>query len=258
MNVIIVFVFICFLLLICFFSVYFGQCSRYETAAGRENRQVSACGLDTAVIDTFPILLYSAVQDLKIGRGALECAVCLNEFQDDETLRLIPKCDHVFHPDCIDVWLVSHITCPVCRANLTPESGNSDKLPGEENPRSELSEAPNQVSINVVEDQISEENVNGSRTNSPARGKISGKFPKSHSTGHSLVQIGDMLERYTLRMPEDVKNQMMISCKHKRTASCFVVLARERSSRKGYRGSWEGSSREKRYLERQLGAKSDQ
>ncbi|KAL2924561.1 E3 ubiquitin-protein ligase ATL31 [Bienertia sinuspersici] len=27
---------------------------------------------------------------------------CLNEFEDKETLRLLPVCDHVFHPECID------------------------------------------------------------------------------------------------------------------------------------------------------------
>ncbi|KAH1110281.1 E3 ubiquitin-protein ligase ATL6 [Glycine max] len=52
----------------------------------------------------------------KLGKGTLECAVCLNEFEDTETLRLIPKCDLVFHPECIDEWLPSHTTCPVCRA----------------------------------------------------------------------------------------------------------------------------------------------
>lgn len=71
-------------------------------------------GLDLSIIDTFPIFLYSEVKGLKIGRATtLECAVCLSEFGDNETLRLIPKCSHVFHRDCIDVWLVSHSTCPV-------------------------------------------------------------------------------------------------------------------------------------------------
>ena len=51
--------------------------------------------------------------------------MCLNEFEDDERLRLIPKCDHVFHPECIDAWLASHTTCPVCRANLVPEPGET-------------------------------------------------------------------------------------------------------------------------------------
>ena len=57
-------------------------------------------------------------EGLKIGKGTLECTICLCEFEDDETLRLIPKCDHVFRPECIDMWLESYTTCPVCLANL--------------------------------------------------------------------------------------------------------------------------------------------
>lgn len=30
--------------------------------------------------------------------------------------RKLPKCEHVFHMECIDMWLHSHATCPVCRA----------------------------------------------------------------------------------------------------------------------------------------------
>ena len=45
-------------------------------------------------------------------------AVCLVEFQENEAPRLIPKCNHVFHINCIDVWLRSHANCPLCRANI--------------------------------------------------------------------------------------------------------------------------------------------
>ena len=53
-------------------------------------------------------------------KETLECVVCLNQFEDDELLRLLPKCSHAFHPDCIDTWLFSHTTCLVCRIILVP------------------------------------------------------------------------------------------------------------------------------------------
>jgi hypothetical protein len=116
------------LLLPGFFSIYIRHCygdGAYSTAplpnggaAARSRRQR---GLDAAVIETFPTMAYADVREHKTVKGALECAVCLSEFDDDETLRLLPKCSHVFHPDCIDTWLASHVTCPVCRANLVPE-----------------------------------------------------------------------------------------------------------------------------------------
>uniref|UniRef100_J3MBM0 RING-type domain-containing protein n=1 Tax=Oryza brachyantha TaxID=4533 RepID=J3MBM0_ORYBR len=47
-----------------------------------------------------------------------ECAVCLSEFVERERVRLLPNCSHAFHIDCIDTWLLSNSTCPLCRAAL--------------------------------------------------------------------------------------------------------------------------------------------
>ncbi|KAK7385343.1 hypothetical protein VNO78_31059 [Psophocarpus tetragonolobus] len=89
-----------------------------ETSATDNSSQTEPKGLNQATIETFPRFRYSDVKGLKIGKDTLLCAVCLSEFQDDETLRIIPICCHVYHPNCIDVWLASHTTCPVCRAEL--------------------------------------------------------------------------------------------------------------------------------------------
>ncbi|XP_010694619.1 RING-H2 finger protein ATL11 [Beta vulgaris subsp. vulgaris] len=92
-------------------------------------------GLETSVIDTFPKFFYSVRPDQDIGVNSAtmkmtgECAVCLGVFEDDETLRLLPKCGHVFHADCIDTWLRMHATCPFCRAVLLPENHQSGERP---------------------------------------------------------------------------------------------------------------------------------
>lgn len=75
-------------------------------------------GVEQAFIDTLPLFLYKAVQGLK---ESSDCAVCLCEFEGEDTLRLLPKCSHAFHADCIDTWLLSHSTCPLCRASLLPD-----------------------------------------------------------------------------------------------------------------------------------------
>ncbi|PKA49423.1 RING-H2 finger protein ATL13 [Apostasia shenzhenica] len=72
-------------------------------------------GLDQSFIDALPIFLYKAIIGLK---DPFDCAVCLCEFEEDDKLRLLPKCSHAFHIDCIDTWLLSHSTCPLCRRSL--------------------------------------------------------------------------------------------------------------------------------------------
>ncbi|PIN19855.1 hypothetical protein CDL12_07478 [Handroanthus impetiginosus] len=51
-----------------------------------------------------------------------ECAVCLSAFEEGEELRQLPKCKHSFHAPCIDMWLYSHMDCPLCRSPVEPET----------------------------------------------------------------------------------------------------------------------------------------
>lgn len=52
--------------------------------------------------------------------AAVDCAVCLGEVGKGETVRRMPACCHVFHRDCIDLWLRARATCPVCRCGVLP------------------------------------------------------------------------------------------------------------------------------------------
>ncbi|KAK1374977.1 RING-type E3 ubiquitin transferase [Heracleum sosnowskyi] len=83
--------------------------------SNHEPWHASSDGLDEVVIKSITVFKY------KKGDGLIEgtdCSVCLNEFQESENLRLLPKCSHAFHVMCIDTWLRSHSNCPLCRANI--------------------------------------------------------------------------------------------------------------------------------------------
>eukprot|EP01018_Ginkgo_biloba_P002549 Gb_13077 [translate_table: standard] len=75
-------------------------------------------GVDRAVVEALPIFKFSSLKGLKEG---LECAVCLSRFEETEILRLLPKCKHAFHVDCVDTWLDAHSTCPLCRHKVEAE-----------------------------------------------------------------------------------------------------------------------------------------
>ncbi|KAL2317667.1 hypothetical protein Fmac_031543 [Flemingia macrophylla] len=234
-----------------FVSIYTRQCAQLRIrgrldlavaiAGGMERRQQR--GLDAEIVASFPTFVYSEVKALKIGRATLECAVCLNEFGDDETLRLVPKCCHVFHPNCIDAWLINHSTCPVCRANLeepppsvnvqAPDSAQPngpnaeyDPNPVEESQRGSVENRI--VTLTLTEPPTPSANNFADSVRSTSTGWL---FPRSHSTGRP----GEDLERYTLRLPEEVRNRLLSSATLNRTKSCGVTWQRASSGRRGYR-----------------------
>ncbi|KAK6922159.1 Zinc finger, RING-type [Dillenia turbinata] len=72
-------------------------------------------GLDQAYIDALPVFMYKEIMGV---REPFDCAVCLCEFTEQDKLRLLPLCSHAFHIDCIDTWLLSNSTCPLCRGTI--------------------------------------------------------------------------------------------------------------------------------------------
>jgi len=85
-------------------------------------------GLDARVVGSLPVFKYKA----ESFKDALECAVCLSEFEENEKARLLPNCKHSFHVDCIDMWFRSHSTCPICRTGAQPKqwvgNNNTDEI----------------------------------------------------------------------------------------------------------------------------------
>ncbi|WOH01760.1 hypothetical protein DCAR_0521145 [Daucus carota subsp. sativus] len=74
-------------------------------------------GLDDLLIREIPTFQYSKSQgDLM---SLYKCVVCLNEFQEQDTIRILPSCKHGFHLDCIDIWLQSNDNCPLCRLSIS-------------------------------------------------------------------------------------------------------------------------------------------
>ncbi|GAA0154013.1 hypothetical protein LIER_12116 [Lithospermum erythrorhizon] len=99
---------------------------------------IRTIGLHQSVIDSVEVFKFKKGEGLVEG---FDCSVCLSEFQEDENLRLLPKCSHAFHIHCIDTWLRSHRNCPLCRApvvndasvdRVTVEEGNFDGSGSEE------------------------------------------------------------------------------------------------------------------------------
>ncbi|XWS49266.1 hypothetical protein CRYUN_Cryun13aG0149300 [Craigia yunnanensis] len=191
-------------------------------------------GLDPEVIQAFPTFFYSTVKEFRLEKYGLECAICLGEFSDDDMLRLLTICCHVFHKECVDLWLESHKTCPVCRGELDEPRKSLEKSPilVHSNSMHEIganqSSQQDAVCVDIKEDN--NEKVGGEEDEAQAssnsreqhhrkRDKMH-RFSRSHSTGHSISRTREEEDRYTLRLLDHVKLKIVKG--HNSARSCIA------------------------------------
>ncbi|CAA7026613.1 unnamed protein product [Microthlaspi erraticum] len=190
-------------------------------------------GLDAKIIQSFPEFPYS-VKD----RGIDQCSICLLDFMDDDTMRLISTCNHFFHTICIDLWFEFHKTCPVCRRELDAEEDQTaledspavleTDLAGSESHNDEALSRGDTLTIIVHEDHPNATTI-GSLDQTDEiesyerRMKASNlRFWRSHSTGHSIVVKTENEQQEQEEEKEEIKIHIEISgeCQfedHKRT-----------------------------------------
>ncbi|KAH7401100.1 hypothetical protein DE146DRAFT_654916 [Phaeosphaeria sp. MPI-PUGE-AT-0046c] len=66
----------------------------------------------------------AAGKDSSSHDDTLGCSICTEDFEKGQDLRVLP-CDHKFHPECVDPWLLNVSgTCPLCRVDLRPVTSN--------------------------------------------------------------------------------------------------------------------------------------
>ncbi|XP_078589473.1 E3 ubiquitin-protein ligase RNF38-like isoform X2 [Branchiostoma floridae x Branchiostoma japonicum] len=72
-------------------------------------------GMSKAKIEDLPSYRYNP--DNHQSQQTL-CVVCMCDFENRQLLRVLP-CNHEFHAKCVDKWLKSNRTCPICRADAS-------------------------------------------------------------------------------------------------------------------------------------------
>ncbi|XP_051877493.1 E3 ubiquitin-protein ligase RNF128 isoform X2 [Pristis pectinata] len=60
--------------------------------------------------------------DPETGPDADTCAVCIEAYKPNDVVRIL-TCNHLFHKNCIDPWLLEHRTCPMCKCDILKALG---------------------------------------------------------------------------------------------------------------------------------------
>ena len=47
------------------------------------------------------------------------CSICRTQIEPGSVVREL-RCSHFYHPHCIDQWISSHDSCPICREKILP------------------------------------------------------------------------------------------------------------------------------------------
>ncbi|KAF5381678.1 hypothetical protein D9615_005573 [Tricholomella constricta] len=63
-------------------------------------------------------------KDWKTADSDHRCPICLDDYQPDDSLLKLADCSHWLHRECLQQWLRSATTCPVCRKTV---SGGSSR-----------------------------------------------------------------------------------------------------------------------------------
>ncbi|XP_010478774.1 PREDICTED: RING-H2 finger protein ATL58-like [Camelina sativa] len=157
-----------FIILFLFYLIYLRRGSSDLSSLGMRTTFIPGTALSTAELglskelrEMLPIVVFKESFTVMDS----QCSVCLGEYQADDKLQQIPVCKHTFHMDCIDLWLTSHTTCPLCRLALLPSQPRQteeDSGPSLVSPDEEVLSQPASQPVNqrVVSSQPESEPVN--------------------------------------------------------------------------------------------------
>ncbi|KAL5221297.1 hypothetical protein ABZP36_026010 [Zizania latifolia] len=125
-----------------------GGIFRSFNSFGRSGRR----GLDASALAALPVTAHRKDGGDPEGSksGAADCAVCLSELADGDKVRQLPNCGHVFHVECVDAWLRSRTTCPLCRAEAEVPKAQSSSAAAATPPPASSSQGTGATTIVVA------------------------------------------------------------------------------------------------------------
>ena len=77
---------------------------------------------DQAILSELP---ETRIDDIKkLDKDKQNCVICMEDFKNGDKITNLP-CLHMFHTNCIQSWLKTQNTCPICKFKLTQDNINN-------------------------------------------------------------------------------------------------------------------------------------
>jgi hypothetical protein len=103
------------------------QDTRHGTEGSTGDRSATGANLDGTAVDGIAAAGTTSSANASDENGNQGCSICTEDFERGQDQRVLP-CDHRFHPECIDPWLLNVSgTCPLCRIDLRPQRSRTSQ-----------------------------------------------------------------------------------------------------------------------------------
>ncbi|XP_074691273.1 E3 ubiquitin-protein ligase RNF128 [Strix aluco] len=124
--------------------------------------------------------------DKETGPDGDSCVVCIELYKPNEVVRIL-TCNHLFHKNCIDPWLLEHRTCPMCKCDILKALGVEVDVEVAESVQATVSSGTSNVSIVNEVDNQSETASSGYASVQEADESAPGEHAPSENDNMQLV-----------------------------------------------------------------------
>ena len=57
------------------------------------------------------------------GGSEESCSICMIEFSETDGKQVAElSCEHIFHEECLQQWVLKNDSCPICRRSIIEEN----------------------------------------------------------------------------------------------------------------------------------------
>ncbi|RZB44768.1 putative RING-H2 finger protein ATL71 [Glycine soja] len=86
--------------------------------------------LDHTSVRSYPSLQFSKAKlcSSNSNSSSSSCSICLMDYKECDSLRVLPACAHFFHVKCVDPWLRINLTCPLTKIDVMFKDSGCDVL----------------------------------------------------------------------------------------------------------------------------------